>query len=217
MQDKARFCDQLVTFFKSWPIGVAGGFFMAFLTKVLTESNITTLLLGLTVFFSVLGIFSNNIIGWKKWVAFGILIIVILTGILIWKTKYHKVAKEISPSMEVLIQSSIPFTPSQTLTMTSIDADQKKSELTVILRNYGAIDISSDMTVWVGIFPYFGSYNGDHIQWIKADNKQDIPAGMRGKFIIKHVIEPHMAVVMAIEAKEFPNGILLDEAGILYT
>lgn len=105
----------------------------------------------------------------------------------------------------------------QSVKMITIDADRKKSELTVILRNYGSIDISTDATVWIGIFPYFGSYNSDHIQWIKSDSKQDIPVGMRGEFTIKHIIEPHMAVVVAIEGKEFPNGLLLDEAGILYT
>lgn len=224
MPNEVRFCDKLITFFKSWPIGVTGGFLMAFLTKVLTDSNITALLLGVTVFFGVIGIFSNNITGWKKWVAFAILIIFFVVGILVWNAKYRlnssrpiQVAEEKPSSMAILIQSSIPFIPMHTLTMTSIDADRKKSELTVILKNYGKMDISSDMAVWIGIFPYFGSYTSDHIQWIKSDSKQDIPAGMRGEFTIKRTIEPHMAVVVAIEGKEFPNGLLLDEAGILYT
>ncbi|GEM_PF-3184225 len=105
----------------------------------------------------------------------------------------------------------------QSVKTIAIDADKNRPELKAILKNVGLTDISSNVTVWIGVFPSFGSHQGGQIKWIKSENKHDIPSGRIGQFTVKHNIEPHMAVVAAIEGKEFPNGLLLDEAGILYT
>jgi hypothetical protein len=218
-QHKTRFIDRLRSACTSWTgkIMISLGTFV--LIKTLTDANLTGIALVVLALFGILGILENNPKGFSKTLYVVILILSFIVSILLWWNKYNPTAPKPQETggriLPILI--SVSQANQQPVRMTSIEADKNKSELTVTLENSGMSDISSNLTVWIGIFPFFGTYNGDHIKWIKSKDKYDIPSGRIGQFTIKNAIESNMAVVVAIEGKELANGLLLDEAGISYT
>lgn len=226
MEHKPSRMDKFSTICNSWPIKIAAGFGMAFLIKVLTDSNIAAVFLGLAVFWALVGILHNNPIGWKKWVSILILIGTALAGILTWWIKYQPTAPspaivaespkhEQSKENQLLILQPLIIPQETKPPMQLIEIDPNQLNLTTILRNNTPSDIYSDVNVWLGIFQFPEGIG--HIKWIKSDNKSEIRSGGIGTFSVNFLTINSHFVVMAAEGREFPNGILLDESNILYS
>lgn len=215
-----HFLEAFLTWCDTTQARFVGALFLA-LFNLFSTTKLATFILSAIWFLTVLGFKKVNMRRWLLLIC-SIVLAVLLTSIWpfieneIKASNQKKAGEQTKERIQTLF---IPiFQPTQqSFEMTSIDADKNKSELIVTLKNFGRTDILLDNTVWIGVFPFFGSYQGDQIKWIRSNDKQDIPSGMIGQFRIKHPVEPHMAIVVAIVGKEFPKGLLLDEFGILYT